>query len=214
MLRNYLITTLRNFRRNKVNTLVNVAGLALSIACGIFIYAFVKHEYTFDDFHSQADHIYRIVSQHQESQGTSYQGYVAFPLTHALRQDFPELEYVTQVYNNLTATIKIQSEVSTVHLFEEREIAYADEYFLKTFDYELLAGSSEKLLVKPDEVILTKKLADKLFANEQQSQYSELIGRTLFIDKNPYQVSAILQDIPRNTNITFRILLPIKPLRG
>ncbi len=210
MFKNYVTTTLRNFRRHKANTLINIAGLALSISCCIFIYAFVRHEYTFDNFHRKADRIYRIVSQYNGPNGLSYQGYVTFPLANALRQDFPDLEYVTLVYNNLTAVVKTQNEAGTLNMFEEDEMAYADEYFLETFDYEVLASQPGKLLATPEEVVLTQKLADKFFGRAAQGQYETLIGQTLLINKNPYRISAILQDIPRNTNVTFQMLLPLK----
>ncbi len=210
MLKNYIVTTIRNFRRNKGNTFINVAGLALAIACCSFIYAFVKHEYTFDNFHTNADRIYRVVGQYKGTDETTHQGYVSFPLAKALRNDFTDLENVTQVFNRQYAIVKIERASGAYDLFDEDEMAYADEHYLQVFDYPLLAGYGTNLLASPDQVILTRELADKYFGNHYKGNYSELIGKTLVINKNPYQISAILEDIPRNTNITFKMLLPFK----
>ena len=106
MFRNYLVTIFRNLVRNKVNTFINVAGLAISIACCIVIYVFVKHENTFDNFHRKADRIYRVVADYRGTE-TGHAGYVNFALAKAMRNDFPHLETVTQVYVNNNAVIGV-----------------------------------------------------------------------------------------------------------
>ncbi len=93
---------------------------------------------------------------------------------------------------------------------KKNDVTSADEYFLQTFDYPLLAGKREGLLSTPNEVVLTKKLADKFFGETYYDQYEELLGKTLLIKNSPYQISGVLQDVPRNTNVTFRMLLPVK----
>ncbi|WPP50869.1 ABC transporter permease [Catalinimonas niigatensis] len=207
MFKNYFTTTLRNLRRNKFNTIINVAGLALSIACCISIYAFVKHEYSFDSYHRKAERTYRLVDQYRGANGIDYSGYVSFPVAKALRNDFPELETVTQVFNELNVIVQIPDEAGSTAKFEEDDLAYADAYFLKTFDYDILAGQTEGLLSTPDEVVLSRELADKFFGNQYRHDYQALIGKTVIVEKQPYRISAILEDIPRNTNVTFRMLL-------
>lgn len=208
MFRNYLITAFRNLLRNKVNTFINVAGLAISMGCCIVIYVFMKHENTFDNFHSKADRIYRVVADYQGTE-VGHMGYVNFALAKAMRNDFPNLETVTQVLNN-KAVVQVPTSSGARRLFEENEMTYADAYFLKTFDFPLLAGSADQLLSNPDEVVLTKQLADKFFGSAYQSRYDQLIGKILTVNQNNYRISAILRDIPRNTNVAFRMLLPFK----
>jgi ABC-type antimicrobial peptide transport system permease subunit len=210
MLRNYLITTFRNLFRNKVNSFINLAGLAISIACCISIYVFVKHEKSFDSFHSKADRVYRIVVDDRNPNGVSHYGFLNFAAAKALRNDFPHLETVTQVYINNRAIVSLNETGGIRKVFEEKETTYADEFFLKTFDYKVLAGESNNLLSNPDEVVLTKQLADKFFGFGYESKYNELIGKTITINKNSYKISAILQDVPRNTNVAFKMLLPFK----
>jgi predicted permease len=210
MLKNYLITTLRNFRRNAFSTLINVVGLTLSLACCIFIYAFLHHEYSFDAWHEKANRTFRIVSQYQTENGREYQGYVSFPVTEALREEFADIESATQIVWNQSVTVKVERESGTPALFEEDNAAYVDEYFLQTFDYQLLAGQLTDLFSEPSEVVLTQELADKYFGNETQNGYQQLLGRTIMVEQRPYQISGILENAPRNTNVTFRMLLPMK----
>ncbi|HEX8278543.1 MAG TPA: ABC transporter permease, partial [Segetibacter sp.] len=210
MLKNYLITTLRNLIRNKANTIINIIGLAISIACCIVVYIFIKHEKTFDGFHSKADRIYRVVLDEKNAQGVANEGYLNFAAAKALRNDFPDLETVTQVYVRNHAIISVNESGNNKKVFEENELSYADEYFLKTFDFPAIAQQSNELLSSPDEVVLTKQLADKFFGKEYESKYDELIGKALTINKKNFRISAILQDIPRNSNVPFRMLLSFK----
>lgn len=209
MFRNYFITTFRNLTRNKVNTVINVTGLAVSIACCIFIYVLAKHERTFDAFHSKAKQTYRVVYDYKVAEGIEHEGFMFFPVAAALRNDFPELENVTQVYNN-RAVISVTDAAGERSNFEEPEMTYADEWFLKTFDYTVLAGNaSSTLLSQPDEAVLTKSIADKIFGVHNNT-YNDVIGKVITINKNDYRVTAVLQDVPRNANITFKVLISFK----
>ncbi|MFT3823421.1 MAG: ABC transporter permease [Chitinophagaceae bacterium] len=209
MFRNYFITTFRNLTRNKVNTFINVAGLAVSIACCIFIYVLVKHERTFDSFHSKSHRTYRIVSDYKSQEGISHNGYTFFPMATAMRTDFPELESVTQVYNG-NAIVSITNAAGDRKNFEENEMTFADNWFLKTFDYTTLAGDAAQALSQPDEVVLTKGLADKYFGDHSGSGYNDIIGKVITVNKTDYKVTAVLQDIPRNTNVPFKMLVSFK----
>jgi ABC-type antimicrobial peptide transport system permease subunit len=210
MLRSYFAIAFRNLFRNKVNTVINVTGLAASIACCLFIYVLVHHENSFDSFHSKAHRIYRVVTDNKGTKGDWHAGYVTFALAKALRNDFPQLETVTQVYTNNSAVVQIPTPGKGRKLFEENEMTYADAGFLKTFDYELLAGSPTGLLTHPDEVVLTRQLSIRYFGKEYASRYNELIGKTILVNGATYRVSGILNDVPRNTNVAFRMLLPFQ----
>lgn len=206
---NYIKTTLRTLRRNKINTLINVVGLTVSIACCMVVYVFVKNEKTFDNFHTKAKRTYRIVFDEKTSNNIEHGGYVSFPVAKALRNDFPQLENVTQLYVRNYGVVQINTGTER-KLFDENEITYADEYFFNTFDFPLLAGNKSSLLQSPDEAVLTKKLADKFFGKEYHNNYSALIGKTIVINKNPYRISGVLKDMPRNSNVACNMLLSFK----
>ncbi|MGB3851379.1 MAG: ABC transporter permease [Tunicatimonas sp.] len=212
MLKNYLLTTLRNFRRNKMNTFINGAGLALSMACCIAIYVFVEDEYTFDSHHTKADHIYRVVGQYEGNEGINYQGSTTYPLANALRNDFPDLPLVTQVVAFHEAILKTSDQASPILTDTQRGngLTYADPYFLRMFDHPLLAGDTKTILTTPSEVVLTQKLADQLYGRDYRDRYDELLGKTLIVNQEPYQISGVTRDVPQNSNIVFDVLLPIQ----
>ncbi|MEM8967439.1 MAG: ABC transporter permease, partial [Bacteroidota bacterium] len=210
MFKNYLTTTLRNFRRNSFSTVINILGLTLSLACCIFIYAFIKHEHSFDTWHEKADRTFRVVSQYKGENGISYNGGVPFPMAESFRDEFAEIESATRVVMGQNVNVKVDKESGTPAIFEEDNAVYVDEYFLQTFDYKLLAGQPTGLLSKPDEVVLTQELADKFFGKEVKEDYQQLLGQTIVIEQRPYQISGILEDAPRNTNVTFRMLMSMQ----
>ena len=212
MFKNYLFTTLRNFRRNKANTFINVTGLALSMACCIAIYVFTIDEYTYDTYHSKADHIYRVVGQFQGNEGINYEGSATYPLATALRNDFPDLPLVTQVVAHNEALLKTSDEASPILTDTQRGkgLAYVDEYFLRVFDHPLLAGDEKSILTTPDEVVLTQQLADQLYGRDYQDRYDELLGKTLIVNQEPYRISGVARNVPQNSNIVFDLLLSTK----
>ncbi len=206
----YFISGLRNLLRNKAGSVINVIGLSVSIASCIAIYVFVKHEKTFDHFHSKTDRIYRIVMDNQTTQGTEHNGYVAFPTAQALRNDFPQLETITQLYVRNKVIVQIPGSNGNTKKMEEKEATYADEFFFQTFDFPLLAGSIKTLLSTPGEVVLNQTLADNFFGKKGAGQYEHLIGQPIVINNKAYRISGVMQDMPRNSNIACNMLLPFK----
>ncbi len=207
MFKNYFLTTLRNLLRHKVNSIINVIGLSVSIACCISIYVFIKHEETFDAFHAKANRIYRVVHDTKTSQGIDYGGSAAFPLATALRADFPLLETVTQLYAGNHVVVQIADTAGASKKFEDKQMTYADGDFFKTFDFPLLAGSRDKLLSSPDEVVLSKTVADNFFGKAYSNHYDRLIGKIITVNKSPYRIAAVMQDMPRNSNIACHLLV-------
>jgi putative ABC transport system permease protein len=96
MIRNYFKIAWRNLQRNKINVGINVAGLALSIACCILIFSIVTHHLSYDNFHKNSDRIYRIVTElHRDN--IAYNPSVPSPLGKKLREDFDYCEKVTRI---------------------------------------------------------------------------------------------------------------------
>ncbi len=208
MFKNYFMSTFRSIWRNKLNSIINIFGLAVSIACCIVVYVLVKHETTFDSFNSKADRIYRIVYDDNTAQGIQYNGTSTFALAAALRTDFPNLESVTRVYSNNTAVVEIPANNGSRKLFQENRLTFTDPDFFKTFDISFLAGNTHQLLSSPDEVILSKELADKYFGNDFHSNYNSLIGKTIIVNKAPYRIAAIMNNMQSNSNIICDMMLP------
>ena len=209
MLKNYLITAYRQLLRHRTTTLMNVISLTVGITCCLVVYVIVKHEYTYDNFQPQADRMYRVVSQTQRPDGTDYQGAVCFPMAEALRDELPAVASATQVYARNYAIIKRIDSAGNEQRFQAYHSIYADKHFLQTFDYPVLAGHYPSLLQSPDEVVLTRRLANRLFGPQYQDHYDALVGKTLAINERDFRISGVLEDVPDQTNVYFQLLLPM-----
>src|ERR1700733_9396166 len=118
MIKSYFIIAFRNIRRNLSYAFLNVFGLALGIASCLVIFLIVRNELNFDNF-AKADRIYRVTWN-----AIDFNANASMAIGYKMRNDFPELEKVTQVMYRTDALVKINNT-----RFREKQYAVADEYF-------------------------------------------------------------------------------------
>jgi len=161
MFYNYLKIALRNIKRHKGYSLINISGLAVGITCFVLIMLYVKYELSFDSFHKNSDRIYR-VALHLPT--WNYRGSTEFSKTSGalaptLMAEFPEVICATRI-NDASGPLGYNQ-----NAFNEIGI-YADEYFFKVFSYPLIIGDEETALKEPFSIIITEELSKKYFADE------------------------------------------------
>ena len=202
MLKNHLKITLRNLWKHKTHTAINVLGLSLGIASAIIIFLIVRYELSFDGFHEKAERIYRITASHQPM-GRDIMRFDAVPrpLPEAFRQDFSddiEQLVVTEIYKNHK-----KAKISDQTIFLQENIAYTDNGYFTLFDFSLIAGNPNTVLTQPNEAVITQKLSEKLFG-----QTHDVIGKIFTLDDQlELQVTGIIQDVPKNTDFNFEMLI-------
>src|SRR5688572_23941338 len=133
MIKNYLVTTFRNFVRNQSYTLINILGLSIGITCCIVIFLIVRHDLSFDKFHKDGEQIYRIVHDQTNASGTDYSGVTPYPVAGAFRNDFPEIPMVTQYHQEDDVFIKLGAEK-----FKVEEAIFADSLFFEVFNFKVI----------------------------------------------------------------------------
>jgi len=210
MLKNYLKITIRNIKRHKAFSFINISGLAIGMACCILIILYIRYELSYDKFHENAEDIYRII---YNVPGNSYQGSDMFsgtpgPLAPALIEEFPEvLNAARIIHREAVVRYKINS-------FTERRFLFADPALLDIFNFPLVMGDADAALKEPFSVLISQETAKKYFAHENP------IGKQLNIhlefDKNEYcfLVSGVLKNIPDNSHLKFDILGSFQTLRS
>ena len=126
MIRNYLIVALRTLSRNRLTSSINIAGLALALACTILIALFVKDELSYDRYHSKADQIYRVTRNFLSPDGSVnlHLGHVAPPFGPLLKNDFPEFKEVVRTIQNRTL-LAYQEDGQEKKLFNENNAFFA-----------------------------------------------------------------------------------------
>ncbi len=206
MLKNYFTTAFRHLLKNKGTTVINVTGLALGIACLLIILVMVRYELSFDQFHSHADRIYRVVRTAVDD--SEYRTGVSYPLTEAIRREMTAIEQVTatQFAGSVQVGVYDNQESAVINRFEEWGFALIEPSFFDIFDFKgtgfrWIAGNPATALTEPFTLILTQPLAEKYFPGENP------LGKTLRIDNRvDFKVTGVVAELPANTDFPFRII--------
>jgi putative ABC transport system permease protein len=207
MLHNFLLTSLRNLRRNSLHTLINLLGLATGIACFVLIMLYVRYERSFDTFPPQAERIHRVVGEiEMEGQGERSSSMV-FGLGPTLFNDHPELidRYCRWFdFQDPQHTLKYDDSTGTPKLYTEEGFYLVDSTVFELFGYTLSRGDPATALTQPGSIVLTQELAHKYFGD------ADPMGKMMKWDGvMDVQVTGILDDVPRNSHIRFTGLVSI-----
>src|SRR6185369_2829274 len=203
MIKNYFKTAFRSLIRNKSYAAINISGLAVGIAVCLVIFVVIQFESSYDGFHQNKNRIYRVLSEFHTAKGNEYNPGVPFPLPHALKNDFPQLEKVTTIDTDGGDQILVlNSEGNVVKKFKEQSgVFFAEPDFLDIFSFPLLAGNKASL-AEPNTAFLTKNIAEKYFGNWQDA-----IGKTIKRNSTlTLKIVGVLDNVPVNSDFQLKIL--------
>jgi putative ABC transport system permease protein len=201
MIKNYLLLAFKNLRKQKGFSLINILGLTVGITCCLLIFLFIKHEFSYDNFHTKGKDIYRVLREADlDNDGSKDQvAYLSGPYAIALKNDYPDLiKQAVRVspdndlftYNNIS--------------FNEKNVFLTDSNFFQLFDFELIKGNAATVLKDPASIVLTASTAKKYFGD------ADPIGKVLQMNKKEQlTVTGIAKDVPSNSHLTFDMLVPI-----
>jgi len=199
MLNNYLKTAWRNLMRNKSYATINVTGLAIGIAACLMIFLVVQYETSFDNFHSNKDHIYRVVTVSNGPNGATQSSGTQMPLAEAMRTEFPQLTRVGSIMLNDGSHYSVDYSKK----FKEDSAYYADPQFFQIFDFKWLAGDKTTALAEPNTVVLSRDEADRFFGDWHMA-----MGKTIrYENKRDFKVTGILENTPANTDFPMRLVM-------
>ncbi len=204
MFKNYIKIAWRNLFRNKTNSIINITGLSIGLACVILIALFVQDEQQYDKFFSKADRIYQVDLDATMSGQSAYVSNTPPPVGAALKQNFPEVEAYTRFFVMGSEVISTDGDIKTQKRFTEKNFLAVDSNFLQVFDYGFSEGNAATCFEKPHSIVLTETTAKKYFGN------TGAIGKNLLLDeyKEPFVVTGVLKDVPKQSTIQFDLLIP------
>ncbi len=200
MLRNYLIITFRNLRKNGFYSFINISGLAIGITCSILIILWVADETSFDKFHPKADRLYQVwVNAHFDGRINSWTS-VPLPTHEAMKPADANIVHAAVADwggDHLLASTDDKR-------INKRGFNVSEE-FLEMFQFPLIAGNAEQVLDEASNIVITESTAKALFGDE------DAMGKIIRVDnQHDLKVAGILKDIPSNSSFQFDILLPYK----
>lgn len=205
---NYLKVALRNLKRNKFYTFINIFGLAIGIACFTLIALFVKDELSYDAFHSKKDRIYRVCEKldAEEGQGENSSSQ-PFPVAQSLVNDYPQLvEAAVRFFNFQEPSHTLQYKEVKIN---EKHTFFADSNLFQVFDFKLLKGNPDKALSEINSIVLSQETARKYFGEEDP------VGKILKFDgKLELMVSGVFDKLPSQSHIHFDCLISFVTLKN
>ncbi len=167
MLKNSLLLFIRNLRRQKLFSTINLLGLTVSISSALLIYLYVRHEMSYDRFHPNADRIYRVNQTFIWGEGDDRQFASTGPgVATALREELPEAELITSIHTPGNFFISYTKSAGEVITFEEDEILAADTNFFSMFHFPLVNGNARSALKQANTLVMTESTAKKYFGND------------------------------------------------
>lgn len=198
-----LVLFLRTLKRNKLYTAINILGLAGGMLCFIFIVKLIWQDLVYDQFHTNADHIYKVIWENRTNPDQPFNyARTSGSLAQALQSNIPEIQNTVRLSQG---TAWIQFGNNGYH----QNICITDQSFLDLFTFPLLQGDPKTALREPFSILLTQKMANKLFGNQNPlGKHIKIEERDL---KGDYTVKGVLKDIPTNSTIQFDLLTAPTP---
>ncbi|CCH52433.1 protein of unknown function DUF214 [Fibrisoma limi BUZ 3] len=195
MLRNYLTIAWRNLRRNRLYTTLTIGGLAIGLAACLLMFLYVKHEFTFDGYHSNADRIARITTSLKTPEAPMSVASSPILLADVLTRNYPEVEAAVR-FEPLSATVQYVDK-----LFNQPDVFYADPDAFNVFSYDFLAGDPLEALAKPNSAVVTESFAQKYVGR------TNALGELFQCNKKTYQITGVIADLPSNADLRISALL-------
>jgi putative ABC transport system permease protein len=194
--------------------MINIAGLAVGITVCMIIFIIIQYQTSVDSFHSNKDRVYRVLTEyhHADVANIAYGKDVPFPMPKALKTSFPEIEQVAPIFasENDQLIIPERDGITAKTFKEQKGVFFTEPSFFKMFDFPLLAGSYASLK-EPNNVLLTKEIAEKYFGD-----WKTAMGKTIKLQVGGYifehgtdilKVSGILATIPANTDFQLKLVV-------
>jgi len=209
MFRNYLKIAWRNLVKDKFYVGINILGLSVGIGVCLIISLYIQGEFSYDNFHSKKDRIYRLTEDRLRNEEMTTISRSAYSLAEQMETDIPEIEAIATVLGTgFPGTFKRDED-----LFKGIRTISADSDFFKIFDFTLLLGAKSTLLDKPNTVAISESTAQKMFGtiNVLGEQISQNRSRS---EPEFYTITGVFEDVQSNSHMEFDIVTSLETRLG
>ncbi|ARK09580.1 ABC transporter permease [Fibrella sp. ES10-3-2-2] len=207
MLRNYVKIALRNLARNRVNTLINVLGLAIGLASCLLLFTYLRNELSYDAFHANADRLVRVTMEYSSQGKVGQAPQTGTKVAPELGRRFSEIETGVRLING-QGVVRLGD-----RQFSEKRLIYADSAFFSMFSFALLKGNPQTALAGPNLVVLSEATAAKYFGTASP------IGKVLQVKTGGpadryLTVTGVVANSPANSQIKYDLVASFTTLRA
>jgi putative ABC transport system permease protein len=202
MIRNYIITTLRNLVRNGTYSLINILGLSIGITSCIVIFLLIRYDLGFDRFHNKFESIYRVVQNSQSASGEEFGSSTPYPFVNAFRNDFPQIPLSTQFHYEEEVFLTVDDRKLVTE-----NVIFADSLFFQVFDFEIVSGNPTSDLAQPGKAFVSESFAAKMGYSSDAVPLTVRISNRIDVE-----IVGILKDVPAASHIQFQMVVSMPSL--
>ncbi|HTD98246.1 MAG TPA: ABC transporter permease [Mucilaginibacter sp.] len=192
MIRNYIKTAWRNLIKNKVFSFINIFGLAVGLACCMFIASYLYSELTYDTYPVNSKQLYRVGLTSLENGGVSDFPMPDIAVGPGIKNNFPQVLSFARVANWKPSFVSYQDKQ-----FKEVKMALCDSNFLQLFSIPLIQGDDKNALIAPRSLVITAQMSNKYFGNESA------LGKTLKVGDDLFKITGVIDKVPDNSHFHY-----------
>lgn len=206
MIQHFFQIAWRNLVKRKFYSFINIAGLAIGMACCILIAVYIQNELSYDQYHTKRDRIVRVVQTFRSVQDGVNPGaptpedfwvWGCAPVGPALQADFPEIEKVVRFMSPVSLLLQHGEK-----RFQQDNMLVMDSTAFDVFSWKMLYGNPHTALTAVNTIVLTRKLSEKFFGDTNP------VGQLLRVDNGDnFMITGVLEDVPANSQFTFTGLI-------
>jgi putative ABC transport system permease protein len=198
MVKELWLSVIRNLLRDRMSGMVQVAGLTIVITCSLLLFLNYQYHNSFDNYHPNAEDIYRVVSRINDGRSGYVWDVAPPPLAPALRKQLPQIKNAVR-FRELGRTVFRKGNNSRV----ESGVYLTDPGVFAMFGYKLLAGDPETALRTPNSIVLTESMAATYFGRAGDAP-----GKVLELENGEtFRVTGVMRDVPFNSHFRFDALV-------
>jgi putative ABC transport system permease protein len=201
MFKNYLKVAFRNITRQKGFSFINITGLAIGMAICILIMLWVQDEYNYDRFNEKADNVYRILYSYISNGETRQHWRTPPPMASTIKEKYPEIEDAARFYNEGMVLLSVGDKKLKV------QAGYTDNNIFNVFTLPFVKGDQSQALVDPNSAVISQKMADVFFPDENP------IGKVISINNDlELTVDGVTKELPAGSHLQFDFLMQFSRL--
>jgi len=198
MLKHYLRVAGRNLWKHKGYSFINIAGLAVGMACALLVLLYVQDELSYDRFHANAGTLYRLEQEQDTGQDIMRHYSMPYALGPILKAEIPEILDAVRLASPGSLLAR-----SGEKAFFENRIYAVDPQILHMFTFPLIKGDPATALGRPGTLVVTEETARRYFGE------ADPMGKTvIFNDTHAFTITGVMKRIPPNTSLSFEMLVP------
>lgn len=198
MFKNYFKIAVRSMLKHRLYSGINVFGLGIGLTCCMLIGLFVNHELSYDDFHEEAENIYRVEYNYVYGDESGKEVMTPTALLPTLKKEFEDVEEGTRVFRvGMFSPVAINIGEEQ---YQEEGFLYVDSTFFDVLTFPLISGDAKTALTKPNSIVLSASTAQRYFGSY------DVMNNSVLVNNKEFVVTGVVEDVPKNSHLTFDML--------